>query len=72
MKKLCSKEKILPQNIKWSKNVKAKGNDTIPEHKASLGRKGKGPLSKNFDIPAAAENMLSRKVTAGKRSILVE
>jgi hypothetical protein len=30
-----------------------------------LGRKGKGPLSRNFDRPKADEKRLSRKVATG-------
>ena len=38
----------------------------MPENKESLGRKGNGPLSRNFDSPKAEENKLSKKVTIGK------
>ena len=67
VKNICSKAKILPQNNKWRKTVKVKGNDTMPESKESLERKGKGPLSRNFDIPKAAENRLSKKVPTVKQ-----
>ena len=62
---MCSVAKILALNIKCSNTVKTKGNDNKPENKESLGRKGKGPLSRNFDSPKAAEHRLSKNVTTG-------
>jgi hypothetical protein len=58
-------EKILAQNNKCTSRVKKNGNDSNPENKASLGRKGKGPLSRNFDSPKADENRLRKKVATG-------
>ena len=62
---MSSIENILAQNIKCSNTVNIKGNDNKPENNESLGRKGNGPLSRNFDSPKADEKRLSKKVTTG-------
>ena len=38
----------------------------MPKSRESLGRKGKGPLRKNLDIPKAEVNTLSENVITGK------
>ena len=62
---MCSIAKILVLNIKCSNTVKIKGKDNKPENNDSLLKKGRGPLSRNFDSPKAAEHRLSKKVTTG-------
>ena len=38
----------------------------MPENNESLGRNGKGPLSRNLERPKAEEKRLSKKVATGK------